>query len=236
MTAALDRRRIIAVTGLAFEARMVRGAGILAMSGGGDVARLRSCLDREASKGAFGLISFGIAGGLVVGAATGAWVIGARVVQGGTTRIADREWVAALARRLPGATIADIAGSDDVVAEPGAKRTLHAASGASIVDTESHVVAEIAHARGLPFAAFRVVSDPVDRALPEAARVGLKPNGGVAFTAVARSLVRAPVQIASLARAALDAAVALRALSEGRRRLGAGLAYPDFDELLLDVT
>jgi hypothetical protein len=100
---------------------------------------------------------------------------------------------------------------------------------------ESHVVAHVALARGLPFAVLRVVSDPVHRAVPDAARVGLDARGKADARAVLRALCGAPRQALPLARTALDAGVALRALSAARRRLGPGLAYPDLGELPVDV-
>jgi len=49
-------------------------------------------------------------------------------------------------------------------------------------------------------------------------------------------LARAPGQLPLLLRTAIDARTAFRALLRGRRLLGPGLAYPDFTELLLDVS
>jgi len=61
---------------------------------------------------------------------------------------------------------------------------------------------------------------------PEERRIGFLGYGMMA---------RAPAQLPSLVRTAVDAHSALRALSRARRLLGTGLAYPDLDELLLDV-
>jgi adenosylhomocysteine nucleosidase len=129
----------------------------------------------------------------------------------------------------------DLAGVDALITEPAAKRALQRATGAAAVDTESHIVAAIATARGLPFAAFRVVADSVLRSLPPAASVALAPDGKIRGGAVLGSLVRTPAQLPLLLLTAIDARTAFRALLRGRRLLGPGLVYPDLTELLLDV-
>jgi len=43
---------------------------------------------------------------------------------------------------------------------------LHIGTGALAVDTESHVVASVAAARGLPMAAVRVITDSAHYSLP----------------------------------------------------------------------
>jgi adenosylhomocysteine nucleosidase len=141
-----------------------------------------------------------------------------------------------LCARLPGARTAELAGVDAPVVAPAAKRALLRATAAAAVDTESHVAAAIAAAHGVPFAAFRVVADGARRSLPPAAAVALAPDGRIKRAAVLGSVARAPAQLPSLLRTALDARTALRALSRGRRLLGHGLGFADRDELLLDVS
>ena len=235
MNSTTARRFVIAASGLAVEARIARGNGVRALASGGDPVRLATLIERAIGEGASAIASFGIAGGLTDALASGACVIGDRVVAPGIDAPADRAWVAALAACVPDATIATVTATDGIVAEPAAKSRLRASTGAWTVDNESHVVARIAQAHGIPFAVFRVVSDAVDRTLPPAARTGLDVDGGVDVRAVTSSVLRAPGQLGALVRTAIDASRALRALSRGRRRLGAGLGYPDFGELLLDV-
>jgi hopanoid-associated phosphorylase len=234
----VQRRRdyVLAVSGLELEARIACGRGVRAVATGGDAGRAARLVESELARGAAAIISFGIAGGIDPRVAAGMWIIGRTVVTSTRHLSADAAWTQALAARLPGALMVDVAGSDAIVGTREAKRALQEHTGASIVDNESRVVAEIAATRGLPFAVFRVVSDPAGRALPAMAAIGLDAGGGIDVGAALRSLARAPAQWPSAARAAFDVGVALRALSDGRRRLGAGLAYPDFDDLLLDLT
>ena len=227
---------VIAVVGLAREARIAAGPGVHAVAGGGDARRLAGTLERALASGARAVISFGIAGGLVEDLNAGAWLVGHAIVATGRRWPCDAAWTALLLERLPGAEAALLAGADAPIAEPVAKRALHLATGAAAVDTESHVAADIAARHGLPFAAFRVVADGARQALPPAAAVAIAPDGRIRHRAVLGSLRRAPGQLPTLLRTAADARRAFGALSRGRRLLGPGLAYPDLGELLLDVS
>jgi len=225
----------VAVSGLASEARIAVGPGVRAIAAAGDPQRLAHLLEREVARGACGIMSFGIAGGLVENIEAGTWLIGRAVVAGEARWPCDAAWADMLAARLPGAIGADLAGVDAPVMRRGAKQALQRATGAVAVDTESHVAAAIAAKRGLPFAAFRVVADSARRSLPPVASIALTQDGGVSHAAVLRSLARSPSQIPSVLRTAVDARKAFRALLRGRRRLGRGLAHPDLGDLLLDV-
>ena len=151
--------------------------------------------------------------------------------------VAQREQVAIAieAGALRIAQVDDDDLGDRIVALPSDKRELHTSTGASIVDTESHVVARVAQENNLPFAVFRVVCDPVGRRVPAAAHAAFGSAGEIRVGEVLQSMARSPAQIGPLARLAMDAGVAVGALLSARRRLGVGLGYPDLDELLLDV-
>ena len=226
---------VVAVSGLARESRIASGPGVRAIAAAGDLRRLSHLIEREVARGARGIISFGIAGGLAEDIDAGTWLIGRAIVAGDARWQCDAAWTAALAARLPGAITAELAGVDVPVMRPAAKRELQRASGAAAVDTESHVAAAIAAKHGLPFAAFRVVADSARRSLPPVAAVALTQEGNIRRAAVLRSLAGTPSQIPSVVRTAVDARRAFRALLRGRRRLGVGLAHSDFGDLLLDV-
>lgn len=229
-------RPVVAVTGLAAEARLAAGRGVHALAGGGNAAALGAALERALARGASAVLSFGIAGGLDAELACGAWLIAGAVVSPAERWPCDPAWVRSLATRLPGARIADLAGVDAPVSEAAAKRALQRTTGAAAVDTESHIAAALAAAHGLPFGAFRVVADSARRMLPPAALVALAPDGRIRHAAVLGSLARTPTQLPLLLRTALDARTAMRALSRGRRLLGPRLGYPDRGELLFDVS
>jgi hopanoid-associated phosphorylase len=211
---------ILVATGLQREGRILRGAGLRVVLGGGDHARLAAELD-QAAPAARGIISIGIAGALAPGLRPGDWVV-ADAVDGMAT---DAAWAARLADAI-GAARGAIAGSDTMLADAAGKAALHRATGALAVDMESHVAARAAVRHGLPFAAARVISDAAARSLPPAARVGMRPDGGMDLPAVLRSLLADPRQLPALIRTGLDAERAFRALLRGRHRLGPGLGGP----------
>jgi nucleoside phosphorylase len=208
------------------EARIALGPGVAVICN--HASKLVASLEAAAKRGASGIISFGIAGGLAPHLAAGDWVVASGVRTGQGHFPSDRGWAQALLEALPGAVHAEIIGTDAPVAEPAEKRQLHLRTGAVAVDTESHVAARIAAAHRIPFAACRAVIDPAHSVLPPAAVFGLRHDG----TADVRAVLR---QRPALARTALDARVAAAALRRGRRLLGAGLGFPYFEELALDA-
>lgn len=227
------RGHVVAVTCLALEARIALGPGVAVICN--HASQLVASLEAAAKHGAAGIISFGIAGGLVPHLAAGDWVVasGVRTQQGHFPT--DRGWARALLEALPGAVHAEIIGADTPIAEPVEKRQLHLRTGAVAVDTESHVAARIAAAHRIPFAACRAVIDPAHSLLPPAAVFGLRHDGTADVIAVLRSVMRQPSQLPALARTALDARTAGAALRRGRRLLGAGLGFPYFEEIALDA-
>ena len=227
---------VVAVTGLAREARIATGPGVRAIAGGGNLQGLADLLEAERARGARGVISFGIAGGLADDLAAGAALVARAIIAPDVCWTCDVDWTNSLAQRLPEAMVVDLAGTDAPVIDAGAKRALQRATGAAAVDTESHVAAAIAARYGLPFAAFRVVADSAWRALPPVASVALARDGTIRRAVVLRSLTGNPAQFPSVLRTGADARRALRTLSRGRRLLGLGLACPDFSDLLLDVS
>jgi len=224
---ALERRSVVAVTGLNFEARIAEGPGVRTIAGGGDPQRLTTALEREFALGAAAIISFGIAGGLAATTMPGTWLVANAVITRALRWSVDAAWAMALANQLPGAVREDLAGSDAIIAEPGDKHALGKATGAFAVDTESHIVAAFAASRGIPFAVFRVIADPATRALAPATSRGMRSDGTINQRAVLGAVVRSPGQLPLLLRNAIDVRIALRALSRGRRLLGPGLGYPD---------
>ena len=225
---------ILAATGLRREARIVEGPGVTAIAGGGRGPTLEAALI-SAAAGAQGLISIGIAGALAPDLRPGDWVVATQVLAGGAVTPTDPAWTAEILRRLSGARTGAILGSDDMLTAATHKRAAHESFGALAVDMESHVTARVAGRLGLPFAAFRAISDGADRDLPTAVTVGMKPNGDMALGAVLWALARDPWQLAALVRAGWDAERAFRALADARRLLGVRLGRPDFLELPLDV-
>jgi uridine phosphorylase len=130
------------------EARIALGPGVAVICN--HASKLVASLEAAAKRGAAGIISFGIAGGLAPHLAAGDWVVASGVRTGQGNFPSDRGWAQALLEALPGAVHAEIVGADAPVAEPAEKRWLHLRTGAVAVDTESHVAARIAAAHRVP--------------------------------------------------------------------------------------
>ncbi|OJU46049.1 MAG: hopanoid-associated phosphorylase [Alphaproteobacteria bacterium 65-37] len=229
---------ILAVTGLERERRILTGSaagqGIEVIVGGGDAARLEREVDRAAGH-ASGIISIGIAGALAPQLKPGAWVVADAVRGVDLAMPTDQAWRERLLARLPGAMQGLVLGGEAIVAIAAEKADLHRTTGAIAVDMETHVAARVAARYRLPLAVARVISDAADRTLPPAARVGMRPDGGIDLPAVLRSLLADPLQLPALIRTGLEAERGFRALLRGHRRLGSHLGGPDLGELPVDV-
>ncbi|WP_072628607.1 phosphorylase [Pandoraea thiooxydans] len=218
-----DGRPVVVVTGMPFEARIAAGPDVRVVCQ--QNTALAEMLEAALAQGCRGVVSFGTAGGLVDALRPGTWVVARRVLSETECFETDEDWSRALCRALPGASYGDLAGVASPVVQAQAKHALHQASGAVAADMESHIVGRLAAQRGLPFAVCRVVIDPAERSLPEAALAGLRADGSTDVWAVLRSLARHPGQFPGLLRLAGDARRARRAMIAGRRSLGRGFAY-----------
>jgi hopanoid-associated phosphorylase len=207
--------RLALVVGLKQEAKAA--AAVTTIIGGGSAHRVRSLLALAGPLDA--VLSFGIAGGLAPGLKSGSLVIADSVVASHSYQCCPR-WVDALARRLPHARVGSLAGVDAIVGSQAEKAALHRETGALVADMESHGAAAFARANGLPFVALRAVADPCERALPQAAMVGMRPDGSVNVGAVMRELARRPGDLPSLLLTAREAKAAMDALLRCRRLLG----------------
>ena len=215
---------------------MAAGPQVLALSGGGDSARLEAEIEwAVGSRGVRGIISFGVAGGLAPGLAAGSCLVARAVVTRQGQRFeTDRKWTQKLSASV-NAPIVDVLGVDEAILHSTAKRALHVSTGAVAVDMESHIAARVAARHALPFAVFRVVADPAESQLPHAAMVGMRRDGTLAVSAVLRSLLRDPRQFPALMRTALDARAAFASLFRSRKMIAGGLGFSDLRELVLDV-
>jgi len=188
------------VVGMGAEARIARRLGfpVATLSGA------KALLD----KGADGLISFGIAGGLAPGLKPGTLVVATEVIDEAGRRYPAMDLTAS----VTGVVRAPIAGATAVAAGAKAKQALYDRTGAVAVDLESAEVARLCAEANVPLAAIRAIADPAERDLPPAALVGLGPDGRVDLRAVLASVLRTPGQIPALLTVALDTRRALAAL------------------------
>ncbi|MEI6159670.1 MAG: nucleoside phosphorylase [Roseococcus sp.] len=198
----------VVAVGLKSEAALLP-PGLRVVISGGDPARLEALWPEDATA----VLSFGIAGGLASGVATGDLLVASALWDAGEMLTVDPDWQARLAARCearPGL----IAASSGLLATAAAKAALHRVSGALAVDMESGAAARFARSRGLPFAVLRAVADGPEEGLPEAAAVGLNPDGSPAPWRVMRALLRRPGELPALLRLARASAAAHAALRQ----------------------
>jgi adenosylhomocysteine nucleosidase len=221
---------VVAVCGLRAEARIAtRSAEVRAIAGGGDARRLGGLIQEQIARGGKAIISFGIAAGLAPGFDAGTCVVGSEVVSGGDRKryAINRSWTAALRSRLVRVECAPIAGVDQPLVATAEKLSLHGKTQAIAADMESHIAAELAARHRLPFAALRVIADPVERQLPPAALVGMRQDGEIDLAAVIASLARNPTQLRALMGLAFDTKRAFAALLRCNDLLGPRLGFGD---------
>jgi hopanoid-associated phosphorylase len=217
---------ILAVTGLAKEAKIVGVADVVAVAGGGDSDGLAHKLD--ALHGDLrGVISIGLAGALSPHLKVGEVVIADRIITGLETWDCHEAWRIRLLSRLPHVHQGQIFGSDVIIENAETKSGLYDTTGALAVDMESQVAARFAARRNLPLAALRVISDDATHILPPAALVAMKPDGGIALGKVLGSLLRRPGQVPALIRTARASNRAFAELLRCRDLCGVGLAGSD---------
>ncbi|MEM9083115.1 MAG: hypothetical protein AAGB34_05915 [Planctomycetota bacterium] len=142
---------------------------------------------------------FGVAGGLA--APAGTVVVPSRVINE-----AGEEW--------------EIEGGDEGITLLGADRILrsveekHAvlqATSAHAVDMESHAVAKLAMARGIPVRIIRGISDGPNDTLPAGVERWTKANGGLSFVPLLTDIARKRVSIRELRQLQRNTAKALNA-------------------------
>src|SRR6516162_3823746 len=95
--------RFVAVTGLAFEARIVAGPGVTVVCGGGQI-QLRRSLEAAIRKGCHGVLSFGIAGGLAPHLGPGSCVVARNVISEHGRYPSDSAWAQSLIGMVQGRT------------------------------------------------------------------------------------------------------------------------------------
>ena len=223
---------VVAVTCLALEAGIARGPGVSVICN--QSSGLRAALAAAIERGASGIISFGIAGGLAPGLVAGDWVVASGVKTGKGVFATDLAWTRRLLEMLPRAVHAHVAGANAMVQSPREKLKLYDETRAAAVDMESHIAAEIAAEHRIPFAACRVILDAAHRMLPPAATLGLRRDGTPNVSAVFRSVMQTPAQLPDLVRVAVDNNIAGRALRSGRKQLGIGLGFPYYNDIAFD--
>jgi hopanoid-associated phosphorylase len=234
-----EGQSVLIATGLAIEARIAAGPGIVTVCSGGDPKRLRSLLEATDPRTVRAVVSFGLAGGLDPSLRAGDIIIAKDVVSGATNSPTHEGVMMAFAARLAGSRSprmsGRVAGWDAVMSDPAEKAALHQ-TGVAAIDMESHVTAEFAAAHRLPFGVIRVICDSAHRALPPLVDRALGTRGRIDMSAILGSLARNPSQLSSLLGIGSDFAAAVVSLRRCRRLLGVSFGLADTGQFVLDVT
>ncbi|MGB7579116.1 MAG: adenosylhopane nucleosidase, partial [Pseudolabrys sp.] len=119
----LGQEGVVAVTCLKLEAGIARGPGVSVICN--QSSGLRAALGAAIARGASGIISFGIAGGLAPDLVAGDWVVASGVRNGKRVLATDRAWAQRLLETLPNAIHAHVVGADAVIPGPVEKFQLH---------------------------------------------------------------------------------------------------------------
>jgi adenosylhomocysteine nucleosidase len=218
------------VTGLRAEARCLRGLDVRIACSGGSAERARSEAERLVAEGAAALVSCGLAGGLVAEFRPGDLLLADSVRSTGLASWSvEPIWRERVYARLSAGGLEPksgaLVGSDHIVATASDKRALFEATGAVAVDMESHAVAAVATAAGLPFLVLRSVADPHDRVIPQVAREALRPDGRVRLRATLGGVIRQPGNLLELLRLGRESGAALATLRRAAALAGRGLGF-----------
>jgi len=204
------------VTGLAQEARIAAGPGMVVICSSSDPKQLRALLTVFDPTTIRGVISFGVAGGLDPSLKPGDIVLATEVMAGDGRWLAglslNEEVIAGVAMRRRRIVRGGLAGVEEVVVASARKAALWLQTGAAAVDMESHIAAAYAEEAGLPFAALRVISDSAHRSLPALAKAALRPDGRVDLRKILSGIVRNPRSLSALVSTGMDFNRALRSL------------------------
>lgn len=204
------------VCGLQSEKAALGQIGHPIVVSGASAIRAYAGAQRLAADGAECLVSIGLAGALMPHLQPGDLLLPREVLN----RDGERFVAHPLSQELPRpADGAPLLGSDDLIATSQEKRRLAEAYGASAVDMESHAVAMTARERHLPLYVIRVVADPANQTLPEAANDAVADDGSVDTIKTLRGLAKRPGDLPALIKLGQQSSKAHRILKRDGRAL-----------------
>lgn len=188
--------------------------------------RARAAAESLVARGAHGLVSFGVAGGLDPALPAGSLVLAEGCVDGRHRMTADPVWRKRLRSNLaavPEVYAGWLAHSDAPLTGSEDKRALAERTGAVAADMETGAIAAVAMRHGLGWVALRAVADPAGRALPPPVLAAMDASGHARIAPLVQGLLRRPLAMVTLVHLALDYRRALRALRHAGQCVAAEL-------------
>ncbi len=215
---------ILAISGLASEARIAERLPATSLISGADPARLARCLAGIDRSKVRLVVSFGIAGALDPCLRTGDLIVASSVASDLPTVATDVAIATAVRAALRHARSGTVLGLGRALATPADKAHEHTRTQALAVDMESHLAAAFCRKHGLPLLVLRAISDLADQVLPPLAGVAIAGDGRLAPVPIIRSLLADPGQIFQLPALARGSRSAHRSLGEACTRIRSVLA------------
>ncbi len=222
------------ITGLLREADCLRIFPVdqrpLIRSVGADTLRARDAAKELLLQGCRGLLSFGLAGGIAPTLTAGDLIIPKDVITtDGRRFVPDAAWLNGLQDKLAKGidiNVSSLAGSNCAVTTVAAKRALRDSTGAVAVDLESHAVADLASASGVPFLVVRAVADAYDRTVPGwIVNKGVDENGQIRPLPLLAALASRPYTLPALIVLAGDSRKAFATLRRVALLAGPGFGF-----------
>jgi adenosylhomocysteine nucleosidase len=216
---------IAILCGLESEAAALRGAlprGVAIAVAGVRPSQALALARQLLDAGATALLSVGVAGALDPELRPGDLLAPVAVRYGPLRLAADAALVAQLADACGARVVDAVAGVDAMAATPADKAALRAATGAALVDMETHCVARACAAAGRPWAALRAVADDAATTLPAWTARLIREDGRVDALASAKGALNHPADLPALlrvGRASARAHAALKRAVPGLARL-----------------
>lgn len=215
--------KVAIVVGMQQEANIVGSPdNAVVVIGAGNPTKQAADINAAIDAGCDHVLSFGTCGALVPTLEAGAVVIGVMVTNPAEASVLyfDVSWTGRLSRAT-GAKLVSAAYSPTTIAASADKIAFGERTRGQVVDCETWIAAQVAHARGVPCAMVRAVSDGAAQSLTApAVGVALNASGGVNPFAVAKSVIEDPAQLPELAALGESARLAFNALAQALADIG----------------
>ncbi len=202
--------------------------GAMMVFSGIGARRARSAARTLLEKGATGLVSWGVAGGLLSRLSPGTLVLPDTIIAtDGSIYHADPTWHESLCRQLKGHVGLDKGPLAESVAvlSSGEKETLNRRTGAVAVDMESASIALVANEARIPFVAIRSITDTAEMDIPPIVLSFTDEFGRVRVSRLILGIFRRPTELLAMVRLSRNFRVARATLTEVARHTGENFTY-----------